>query len=323
MKKLISLLLIVVLMLSVVGCQAKEKEPAVEEVPENVVAVVNGEEINIDDYLKNFKILEYTYTVAYGEEIWAEEYNGLPLKDVIMEELLNNLITERIISQIVSEKGIEIAETDIDIYYLDFQDAIDSDADLANFYAENDINEAFIREQIKRQLIVDEYYKIVEDGVKADETQLADMYDNFKLEVKASHILVPTEEVAMSVLSRLETEDFATVASEVSEDPGSKDSGGDLGFFARNVMIPEFEAAAFKMEIGEMSEPIQTDYGYHIIKVEDYHTLNGLMETGITEDEIEMFKNYIVSFLANDEFDTQVAQLYENADIQKYTENIQ
>ncbi len=321
MKKLISLLLIVVLMLSVVGCQAKE--PAVEEAPENVVAVANGEEISIDDYMKNFKILEYTYTVAYGEDIWTEEYNGQPLKDVIKEELLNNLITERIISQVVSEKGVEIDEVDIETYYQEFQAAIDNDADLADFYAENEIDEVFIREQIKRQLIVDEYFKFVEDDVKADETQLADLYENFKLEVRASHILVPTEEVALSVLSRLETEDFATVASEVSEDPGSKDSGGDLGFFARSVMIPEFEAVAFELEVGETSEPVQTTYGYHIIKVEDYHTLNGLMETGITEDEIEMFKNYIVSFLANDEFDNQVAQLYENADIQKYMENIQ
>ncbi len=64
-------------------------------------------------------------------------------------------------------------------------------------------------------------------------------------------------------------EDFATVAKEVSEDPGSAPNGGDLGCFSKGQMVPEFEKAAFSLEKGEVSQPIKTDFGYHIIQVYD------------------------------------------------------
>ena len=149
------------------------------------------------------------------------------------------------------------------------------------------------------------------------------MYENFKLEVRARHILLTSKEDAEKTLLRLETEDFANLASEISEDPGSKVSGGDLGYFARNVMVPAFEEAAYTLKIGEISEIIESDFGFHIIKVEDYHTLNGLIETGISEDEVQMFKDYIISFLSNNEFENRIVGLYEEADIQRYMENIQ
>ena len=320
MKKILLLLLIVAMVLSIAGCT---KEPAVEEVPENVIAIANGNEISVDDYMKNFQILEYTYTTAYGEDIWTEEYEGQPLREVIMDELLDNLIKERIVAEVVTKNANPILDADVDNYYAEFEAAVESDEGLKEFYSDNGIDEAFIREQIKMQLMVDSFYAMVEEEIKADTTKLEDYYDNFKLEVRARHILVPTEEIALETISRLENEDFEIVAGEVSVDPGSKDMGGDLGFFARNVMVPEFEEAAFALELGEVSDPVQTDYGYHIIKLEEVHTMNGLIETGVTDEEIQMFKDYIVSFLTNQEFENQITELYDNADIKIYKENLQ
>jgi peptidyl-prolyl cis-trans isomerase C len=87
-------------------------------------------------------------------------------------------------------------------------------------------------------------------------------------EIHARHILVATEAEAKEVAERLKKgEDFATVAKEKSKDTSAE--GGDLGFFARGQMLKPFEDAAFALEVGQVSEPVQTQFGWHIIKVEE------------------------------------------------------
>ncbi|MEN0001840.1 MAG: peptidylprolyl isomerase [Pseudomonadota bacterium] len=89
-------------------------------------------------------------------------------------------------------------------------------------------------------------------------------------EINARHILVETEEEARAVIEELDAgADFATLAQERSTGP-SGPQGGDLGYFTRGRMVPEFEAAAFELTVGEYSkEPVQTSFGFHVIKVED------------------------------------------------------
>jgi peptidyl-prolyl cis-trans isomerase C len=90
-------------------------------------------------------------------------------------------------------------------------------------------------------------------------------------EIHARHILVPTEEEAKAALARIKAgEDFAKVATEVSKDPSG--DGGDLGWFTKDRMVPEFSEAAFKLKEGEVSEPVKTQFGWHIIKVEGIRT---------------------------------------------------
>jgi peptidyl-prolyl cis-trans isomerase C len=86
-------------------------------------------------------------------------------------------------------------------------------------------------------------------------------------EVHARHILLPTEDEAKAALARVKKgEDFAKVATELSKDPGGE--GGDLGWFTKDKMVPEFADAAFKMEPGQVSDPVKSQFGWHIIKVE-------------------------------------------------------
>jgi peptidyl-prolyl cis-trans isomerase C len=88
-------------------------------------------------------------------------------------------------------------------------------------------------------------------------------------EVHARHILVPTEDEAKAILAQVKGgADFATLAKEKSKDPGAAE-GGDLGYFTKEQMVPEFADVAFKLDKGQISDPVKTQFGWHIIKVED------------------------------------------------------
>jgi peptidyl-prolyl cis-trans isomerase C len=90
-------------------------------------------------------------------------------------------------------------------------------------------------------------------------------------EIHARHILVSTEAEAKEIIDRLNKgEDFATLAKEKSKDPSAE--GGDLGFFTRGQMLKPFEDAAFALDVGKISAPVQTQFGWHVIKVEEKRT---------------------------------------------------
>ena len=89
-------------------------------------------------------------------------------------------------------------------------------------------------------------------------------------EVKTRHILVETEDQAKELREKISHgANFAQIAKEHSKDPGSKDQGGELGYFGRGQMVPQFDEAAFKLQKGDLSEPVQTQFGWHLIQVDD------------------------------------------------------
>jgi peptidyl-prolyl cis-trans isomerase C len=128
-------------------------------------------------------------------------------------------------------------------------------------------------------------------------------------EVRARHILVETEEEAKAILEQLKAgADFATLAKEKSKDPGGAD-GGDLGFFAKGQMVPEFSEVAFKMFEGQLSNPVKSQFGWHIIKMEEKRK-RPVPEYEKVKDQIEAY----VGRRAQTEF---VAQLREGAKIER------
>ena len=85
--------------------------------------------------------------------------------------------------------------------------------------------------------------------------------------IKCSHILVLKQSEAIAILDRIsQGEKFGKLAKELSIDSGSAKRDGNLGYFSRGKMVKEFETAAFNLEVGKISEPVKTQYGYHIIK---------------------------------------------------------
>jgi hypothetical protein len=114
-------------------------------------------------------------------------------------------------------------------------------------------------------------------------------------QVWARHILVETEEEAKAIYDRLKDgEDFAELAKELSKDTGSGAVGGDLGWFGRGAMVAPFEEAAFSLEIGEISEPVKSDFGYHIIQVLG-HNENPLNGTQYEQKKETVFTDWLTA----------------------------
>lgn len=123
--------------------------------------------------------------------------------------------------------------------------------------ADSQISEQAIREAIYAGLLRQAFRERLEGDVSRTEDQ-----------VWARHILVATQEEAQDVLARLDAgEDWATIAAEVSTDMSNRNIGGDLGWFNRERMVAPFAEAAFSLRVGQTSDPVQTDFGWHIIQV--------------------------------------------------------
>jgi peptidyl-prolyl cis-trans isomerase C len=136
-----------------------------------------------------------------------------------------------------------------------------------------------LQEETKAALTDEAMHQTYDDAVKSIGAEE---------EVHARHILVPTEDEAKAILDQLKGgADFATLAKEKSKDPGAAE-GGDLGYFAKDQMVPEFAEVAFKMYPGQLSNPVKTQFGWHIIKVEDRRTKQP-PEFDKVRDQIETF----------------------------------
>ena len=123
--------------------------------------------------------------------------------------------------------------------------------------------EALLRNAGKAALTDDAMHKVYDEAVKKMTNEE---------EVHARHILVASEDEAKAIVTQLKGgADFAAIAKEKSKDPGAA-NGGDLGYFTKDQMVPEFAEAAFKLDKGQISDPVHTQFGWHIIKVEDKRT---------------------------------------------------
>ena len=145
-------------------------------------------------------------------------------------------------------------------------------------------------EQYKKDLVADQLVqKVIEERAVVTDKEVRDYYEAQKLqyekEYRVSHILVNTPEEADTVRTLLKSRSFEDVAKEYSVDRHSN-AGGDLGYLSRGNMIPEFEGIVFKMGVGEVSDVIETEFGYHIIKVTDIRDSQAPLEYADIAPEI-------------------------------------
>jgi len=216
----------------VLAPSAFAQAPAAQPAGGKVLARVNGEAITEQD-------------VATAMDDVAAEYPNMP-PDGLRNITLEFLIEMKIVAQKAKAEKIDQTE--------DFKRRM-----------------AYVQQRVLMQQLL-----LREANAATTDAAVKKFYDEQVAQIKpveearARHILVESEDDAKKIVARLKGgEDFAKIAKEVSKDPGSGAEGGDLGFFTQDRMVPEFATAAFALKAGEVSAPVKTQFGWHVIKLEE------------------------------------------------------
>lgn len=162
------------------------------------------------------------------------------------------------------------------------------------------VSEADIRKLVEVGLLRRKLQKAIGDEIPTSEEQ-----------IQARHILVKTLEDALKVKERLDKgEDFAKLAAEFSEDTGSKAEGGDLGWFPRGQMVKEFEDAAFALKVNEISQPISTTFGAHLIQVLAREANRPLDPVVLQQKQSTAFNDWLTKLVLNT--DNKIERFYKD-----------
>ena len=253
---------------------ASEKKPS-----EGKVAVVNESVITQEDFDREMGRVQQQL-LNMGKHLSDSQMPG------IKKEVLENLINRELLYQETQRKEIKIDEATINEQVMTLKKRFPSEAEFKSALTKANLSEVAIKNQIARGLAIEQLIgTYVTKKVTVSGQEIKTFYESrpglFKQpeQVRASHILIKVDPQAdegkraeaqkkiKEIQQKLQKgEDFATLAKELSEGP-SKAKGGDLGYFSRGRMVKSFEEAAFALRPNEVSDIVETKFGYHLIKV--------------------------------------------------------
>jgi peptidyl-prolyl cis-trans isomerase C len=244
---------------------------------------VNGIDISYQRYVGFYQEYQRSQGVAIGAR-----GDQLPLLTRMRKEAMDLLIEQELIIQAAESQGIEVTLEEVDAAFAEVSAPFDNPDEFTRRLETEGYTEESYREHLRRMIAASKYL----DGIRADAATVSDeeletyYRDNeYRLtlpeEVRVRHILLswkplgkPDDRAALheqmqAILEKARAgEDFAELAKEYSDD-STRINGGDVGFFRRGKMVPAFEAAAFALQPGEISEIVETPFGLHIIRLEE------------------------------------------------------
>jgi parvulin-like peptidyl-prolyl isomerase len=215
----------------------------------------------------------------FGQQ--GERLLEMPIDRVrgIVQTHLENLVNETLIINEAMDQGIEVTQADIDSVLEGQYERIGGEEAFADQLKKNDISMDFVTNDIRRKIMINKYFNDqFGEELIPDENDLRELY-NQDITATVRHILFLTRGKSDSAKAEIKKKaeevlalaksgkDFASLVKQYSEDPGSKDKGGIYEDFKRGDMVPPFEEASFNLPVGAVSDLVETQYGYHIIKV--------------------------------------------------------
>ena len=305
---------------------AEENKPA-----SSAVAVVNGSEITRADFDREMKL-------AGGSLSRRGQASGDVGLSELREKVLDRLITLELLYQESEKKGIKVDKAEVDEHWTALRKRFPGDEEFNSMLNRMNLTEVDVKFQMERTLSIKKFVDAeFAQKVTVSEKEIRAFYDSnqnlFKKpeEVRARHILISVDakaDEAQKVEARKKIEniqqrlrkgeDFSALAKEFSQCPSSA-RGGDLGYFRRGQMAKPFEEAAFALKPGEVSDIVGTQFGYHIIKVDDKKAdsviaydeakdrISQYLKTQKVEEEVDLYaeklrgKAKIQTFLTKDE----------------------
>ncbi|MBM3266777.1 MAG: peptidylprolyl isomerase [Candidatus Sericytochromatia bacterium] len=238
------------------------------------VGTVNGEKIDRDSFERNMAVRKKQYESRMGVDFSAPQ--GQQMLDNLRKDVVDQLVERSVLLQGAQKRKIGAEAAEVETRLKSIKTQFPDEAAFKKALQENGITQEALAEQVRDSLIVEKLRDDLTKTATVSPDEARKFYDgnpeHFKVaeEVKASHILVKTEQEAKDLVKRIKGgADFGDLARKHSEDSGSKAQGGDLGFFGKGRMVPEFEAAAFALGPGGVSAPVKSQFGWHVIKAHE------------------------------------------------------
>lgn len=304
-RKFLAIGLLVAMIFAISGC-TKGKE--------GLVAKVDGEGITIEEFESDFEVYKKIYEQRLGEGAMSEVgEDGKTLEENLKNEIVQKLIMEKLVAKEATKMDISVTDEEIEEQMLNYTTMMGGQEKFDEFLDNNKISKEFFKENLRKEILFNKHREtfMAETNISEKEAQ---KYFNANKDdlvvIKASHILVKTEEEGKKILERLNAgEKFDVLAKDLSIDKASAVNGGDLGYFTKGSMISEFEEVAFNLKVGEISDLVKTEVGYHIIYLED------------RKDTFETLKDDIMKLLKEQKYLKSVQDLRSSAKVKVYLDS--